>query len=303
MLKRFSRALFTSAVLISAAAANSTALAKPPDLPVDVKETCEREETGPVNAPPKDERPKFLCRHVWTFSEEIELLAHVVADKVQSAGDALSEYVPGCSSTLHQIGKWIDAQVTCITGLTPEQLAAGETWVQYGAVCIPNPPENALDVESRVTKLLNQYQDLMRAGRFDDAKAFALKAKCLQPDNAAAQEAFYLAVIKAKLQRSTDIQNDAIKQWLAADGAYCPGVVKPIDPAAEECEPPVDDEPTADSIRESWRLYRQGEHCEKRGEIQKAYDLYQKSFETCPDCKGGKRAGQRMSEIEEIVPE
>jgi tetratricopeptide (TPR) repeat protein len=70
----------------------------------------------------------------------------------------------------------------------------------------------------------------------------------------------------------------------------------------EECEPAAGDKPTLENTRQSYLLYRKGEHCEKAGDPIKALEFYQKAVETCPDCNWGLKAKCRMSELEEIVP-
>jgi tetratricopeptide (TPR) repeat protein len=219
MLKRLSSALLGSAVLVTAGVAISTAYAKPPDLPVDIKETCKTEETCP-GVPPTSNSPMPVIKDAsilapfsaedwgWTtpckpmpeptapspalpqpgdeLSSWIDSFRDTVIPKLQdlAAGvwDSIGECVPDCSSALEPVVTWIGTRVMGVeTAEMPSEPAAVYIAANKARLASEEEADNSC----------NSF----RNGCFDSCPALSNHA-------------------------------------LAAEGTYCPDNAKPTEPTA-----------------------------------------------------------------------
>jgi tetratricopeptide (TPR) repeat protein len=313
MFKHLTRITLPPALLLSAGLAVSMAWSKPPDLPIDVKETCKPQ---CPNAVPQEGATIFTCTGIeerGTTAAAPHGVAKSGATCQQKIMDA-EAYKAHAAQSLYEIaqqcedkgdlamarncyeeatrmgpdseyGKLASRKLTAITVASVENRA-----VRGGVETEEEPPlinatqQERLDphrVQQSHTMLLMGIR-FLRTGDLDNAYRCFQDAHVVCPACSDGQSA---------LDRMRQIERTKSGGLQNREGGI------------EEQEPPSDRRPplTPDELDkrdQAEALFKLGERSRRAGNLETAYGLYQETHLVFPECFYGMRAIERMSEIE-----
>jgi len=293
MFKRLSRVILMPALLISAGLAVSTVWSKPPDLPIDTKETCVPPCSpapggatlfGPFKAPPEvTANSNYNEYAAWRFYE--------IGKECEEKGDAAmarncyEEATRMCPDSKYgQLASQRLGKVIATAGTNNPTVPGGfETEEE--------PPQVKQEVvhEERIEprrilqsqRMLLMGQRYQRVGDLDNAYRCFEDAHLICPACRYGQNA---------LDRMRQIEATKSREQQREGGL-------------EEQEPPVDRRPPLtpeelDQRDQAEVLFQLGERCRRGGDLRTAYVLYQETHLVFPESYFGMKAIDRLHEIE-----
>jgi tetratricopeptide (TPR) repeat protein len=309
MFKRLSKIALPLALLLAAGFAASMAWCKPPDLPIDVKETCTPQcpnavpqESGTIfTSTGLDERGASVgvansdaARQPKTMdADAYKALAaqsfYEIAQQCEAKGDLAM--ARNCYEEATRMGPQSEFGKLASRKLTAITVASGENRALRGGVEAEEEPplmkttqEERLDahrVQQCHTMLLMGIR-FQRTGDLDNAYRCFEDAHVVCPACSYGQNA---------LDRMRQIERTKSGGLQRREGGI------------EEQEPPSDRRPplTPDELDkrdQAEALFKLGERSRRAGNLETAYGLYQETHLVFPECFYGMRAIERMGEIE-----
>jgi tetratricopeptide (TPR) repeat protein len=308
MLTRLSCAFLTTALLVAADHGTSVLWSKPPDLPIDTKETFDPRFgtpafndsfwVGPVICPGNVQTEKRLTRREAASLRVLELpcRGEKAADATPLLVDVLTRFFEavysGLSSTdavateTQSVEKGVEEQTIPVA---PAIAMVGFAGIAPAAAACNNLETMAGQRRVQVMAAARLYTIGARCAKAGD---WAMARNCFEEVTRVCPNCDYAVMAKAQLLR---ISSRELPE-LPTEG----GTEEQKDPPKVEGQRDLilENRASLRRIHEARRMFARGERYEAAGKFDKAYDCYEEARAVCPACQFGQQARERMVVLE-----